>query len=83
MSLENRYFLFKIAELDRLRETSPEVAESLVRSLDKLAQIQGMCRAQRGADPDFKAIVIESDWPEYEEVLALLQKRVQSTEEDK
>uniref|UniRef100_A0AB39AI39 Uncharacterized protein n=1 Tax=Pseudomonas phage vB_PaeS_HTN2 TaxID=3236647 RepID=A0AB39AI39_9VIRU len=83
MKLENRYFLFKMKELENLELNYPAVADSLRRSLAKLSDIQGMCRAQRGANPDFKAIVIESDWPEYEEVLALLQKRVQTTEEVK
>ncbi|WPK40852.1 hypothetical protein Knedl_CDS0008 [Pseudomonas phage Knedl] len=80
MKLENRYFLFKMKELENLELNYPAVADSLRRSLAKLSEIQGISRVQRGVDPDFRAIVVESDWPEYEEVVAMLQKRVDAQE---
>lgn len=67
---ENRYFVFKRSDLDKqqLRVLS---------NWNKTVQLQ---RLQKGKDT-LTALVIESDWPEYEPTWDAIQRRIEAQEE--
>lgn len=67
---ENRYLVLKHKDIE-------QYLTPLGRSeLYSLADDVGVSRIMEGK-PELKCVVIESDWPEYEEVWGMIQRRVQ------
>lgn len=67
---ENRYFVFKLSDAESALDSDDWSILALIS--DKLEKH----RVARGANPDFKAVVVEEDWPEYEIVWSLIEHRV-------
>ena len=64
--LENRYLVFKLSDIESSLDHQQKMA------LDSLALVVNNNRALRGKTP-LDGVVVESDWPIYEQVLALLE----------
>lgn len=73
MKLENRYVVFKIKDLEGV------LTQTLWDDLRWTQAIHDGRRDARGA-PMLECIVIERDWPEYEAVKAMLEKRIKEEE---
>ena len=74
MKLENRYFVVKRSDLSQGAILGMAPANSSMRHLEEIAAEN---RSLRGAKP-LECLVIEKDWPEYEDVLRILSQRVDS-----
>ena len=69
MNLENRYLVFKRADIEKYISLSTQI------SLANVAKAIEHHHHDEGHSP-LECIVIESDWPEYKPTLAALEKRV-------
>lgn len=61
MNRENRYVVIKLSDTDHMNYDDQLKLRALLRKLEK-------SRVKRGKEP-LKAVVVEHDWPEYEQVL--------------
>lgn len=66
---EERYIVIKEKDLECLGIEGKSYLSGI---LDKIRNE----RIKRGADPKLKCVVIEEDWPEYEPVWRMLEKRM-------
>ena len=66
---EDRYFVAKRKDLEQLTETEAAVFLAIAKRLHQI-------RKARGAMPNIEAVVVESDWPEYNPVWAAIEERV-------
>lgn len=74
MEREERYVVIKLSDIEeglKLGHISP----STVTTLEHIVTTVWFSRAQRGKE-DLKTVVVEHDWPEYEEVWKMLENRV-------
>lgn len=74
MEREERYVVIKLSDIEeglKLGHISP----STVTTLEHIVTTVWFSRAQRGKE-DLKTVVVEEDWPEYEEVWRMLESRV-------
>ena len=74
MEREERYVVIKLSDIEeglKLGHISP----STVTTLEHIVTTVWFSRAQRGKE-DLKTVVIEHDWPEYEEVWRTLESRI-------
>jgi len=69
MKREERYIVLKLTDLDAA--LTPPARECLERLCDLVA----LQRALTGKRP-FQAVIIEDDWPEFEPVWGMLERRV-------
>ena len=69
MNLENRYLVLKRADIEKYISLDTQIV------LANIAQAIEHHRHDEGRTP-LKSIVIESDWPEYEPTLSILEARV-------
>ena len=74
MNLEDRYLVIKLSDLKKVT-LEPDAWYYF----DKVLKAVDETRKDREA-PALKCLVIEEDWPEYPEVLAMLSKRVDQEE---
>lgn len=75
MEREDRYVVIKLSDIEeglKLGHISP----STVTTLEHIVTTVWFSRAQRGKE-DLKAVVVEHDWPEYEEVWRMIENRVE------
>ncbi|ECJ3451796.1 hypothetical protein FQA35_18395 [Salmonella enterica] len=74
MEREDRYVVIKLSDIEeglKLGHISP----STVITLEHIVTTVWYSLAQRGKE-DLKTVVVEHDWPEYEEVWKMLENRV-------
>lgn len=74
MEREERYVVIKLSDIEeglKLGHISP----STITTLEHIITTVWFSRAQRGKE-DLKTVVVEQDWPEYEEVWRMLESRV-------
>ncbi|AAX78676.1 protein of unknown function [Pseudotevenvirus RB43] len=68
MNRENRYAVIKLSDTDHMDYDDQLKLRALLRKLEK-------SRVKRGKEP-LKAVVVEHDWPEYEQVWKMIETRV-------
>lgn len=68
---ELRYFVLKVKDVDKFLNDKDKV--ELNRILDKIS----FGRSINGKE-DLECVVVENDWPEYEQVWDMIKKRVES-----
>lgn len=69
---ENRYLVLKRKDIEQY--LTPKGAKIIEIFAGKIAAMR-----EGEGKPELKCVVIESDWPEYEEVWGMIQRRVQGT----
>lgn len=74
MSLEDRYIILKQSDVDAALDTSRKF------SLSSIVSKVYTHRKSQGKQP-LKAVVIESDWPEYEPTVKALESRIEKETE--
>lgn len=72
MIRENRYIVLKHSDIDRAQYL---IDEDDWHAFERVVMTVAAVRAAREKLP-LEAVVVESDWPEYEEVWKMLEKRV-------
>lgn len=72
---EERYMVIKYKDALYLSETDNAHLSRIGKRIEKI-------RAERGKQP-FKAVVVESDWPEYEPTFKAIEARITSAGEVK
>lgn len=68
MNRENRYAVIKLSDTDHMNYDDQLKLRALLRKLEK-------SRVKRGKEP-LKVVVVEHDWPEYEQVWKMIETRV-------
>ena len=75
---EDRYIVIKRTDLESaLKLTTYYTQQQIVRSLDEIAHLVDLARKGR----EFRTLVVEHDWPEYEPTWKAIQNRVEGTEQ--
>ncbi len=69
---EERYIVLKRTDVNKY------VPPWLARMLDDIAYIIYEGRLKDGRSPELNSAVVEADWPEYEPVWAMIQRRVEA-----
>lgn len=75
MNREDRYAIIKLSDMDHMNYDDQLKLRQLLRKLEKI-------RAKNGKQP-LRAVVVEHDWPEYEHVWKMIEKRVDSEENNR
>lgn len=76
MKREERYALFKYADIDAaLSDSDKLLLSAVVNKIDRY-------RKEKGKEP-IKGVVVEHDWPEYEQVWKMIETRVNREETDR
>lgn len=70
--LEQRYIVLKRKDLSYL-------TSSQRLTLEDIGNLHNMKREAEDRRPELSCVVIESDWPEYAEVVAMLRKRIEAS----
>lgn len=78
MKRENRYIVFKKSDV-AAGVKSGRITHNDQFQLNALIDLLATVRADQGKDP-LSAVVVESDWPEYEHVWELIRLRVENAE---
>lgn len=76
MEREERYIVIKLADIEKALELG-HITQSNFTTLEHILSKLWYSRAQRGKE-DLKTVVVEHDWPEYEKVWDMLEKRIDS-----
>lgn len=72
---ENRYLVLKMKDLDRCLSSEQKAnLNSIVYAHDSSRELHGK--------NDLKCVVVEHDWPEYEPVWEMIEKRVEKLNAD-
>ena len=74
MEREERYVVIKLSDIEKALELG-HITQSNFTTLEHILSKLWYSRAQRGKE-DLKTVVVEHDWPEYEEVWKMLENRV-------
>lgn len=74
MEREERYVVIKLSDIEIALELG-HITQSNFTTLEHILSKLWYSRAQRGKE-DLKTVVVEHDWPEYEEVWKMLENRV-------
>ncbi|QIO02130.1 hypothetical protein rutana_148 [Salmonella phage rutana] len=74
MEREERYVVIKLSDIEKALELG-HITRSNFTTLEHILSKLWYSRAQRGKE-DLKTVVVEHDWPEYEEVWKMLENRV-------
>ncbi|AXC40312.1 hypothetical protein HOT65_gp113 [Salmonella phage S133] len=74
MEREERYVVIKLSDIEKAIELG-HITQSNFTTLEHILSKLWYSRAQRGKE-DLKTVVVEHDWPEYEEVWKMLENRV-------
>ncbi|UCR81011.1 hypothetical protein Lindwurm_ID135 [Escherichia phage Lindwurm] len=75
MEREERYVVIKLSDIEKAIELG-HITQSNFTTLEHILSKLQYSRAQRGKE-DLKTVVVEHDWPEYEEVWKMLENRVE------
>ncbi|WCX68726.1 hypothetical protein [Salmonella phage GSW6] len=75
MEHEERYVVIKLSDIEEALKLG-HISSSTVTSLEHIVTLIWFSRAQRGKE-DLKTVVVEHDWPEYEEVWRMIENRVE------
>lgn len=76
MEREERYVVIKLSDIEKALELG-HINQSNIKTIDHILTKIWYSRAQRGKE-DLKTVVVEHDWPEYEKVWEMLEKRIDS-----
>ena len=74
MEREERYVVIKLSDVEKALELG-HITQSNFTTLEHILSKLWFSRAQRGKE-DLKTVVVEHDWPEYEEVWKMIENRV-------
>ncbi|AXC43172.1 hypothetical protein [Salmonella phage S124] len=75
MEREERYVVIKLSDIEKALELG-HINKSNIITLEHILTKIWYSRNQRGKE-DLKTVVIEHDWPEYEEVWRMLKSRIE------